>query len=387
MKDLGFPVFDADNHLYETREALTRHLDKKYKRAIQYVEVNGRTKLALCGSISDYIPNPTFDVVARPGAYTGLKREGGAGKTLRELGREAAMKCSDEFRDRDKRLALMDEQGLHATLVWGTLVSAVEERMKHDADLLHAALRAFNRWLHEEWSFNYRERQFPVPMLSLMDVDQACAELDWCLAHGARIVGLRPAPVPGYRGSRSPGMPEFDPFWARVAEAGISVGMHASDSGYDRHAAEWEGGSEFLPFEMSPLRQALSANPIHDTLAALICHGLFERHPNLRLLSVENGAGWVPNLLRRLEAVLPGKKPREIFRRHIWVAAGLGDDPRRIADEIGVDQMLFGSDFPHPEGLEEPLSYAGTLAGFDADDVRKIMSANLQGLLQPRPRA
>ena len=149
MKDLGFPVFDADNHLYETREALTRHLDKKYKRAIQYVEVNGRTKLALCGSISDYIPNPTFDVVARPGAYTGLKREGGAGKTLRELGREAAMKCSDEFRDRDKRLALMDEQGLHATLVWGTLVSAVEERMKHDADLLHAALRAFNRWLHE----------------------------------------------------------------------------------------------------------------------------------------------------------------------------------------------------------------------------------------------
>jgi len=65
VRDLGFKVFDADNDLYETRDALTRHLDKKYKRAIQYVEVNGRTKLALCGEISDYIPNPSFDVVAR----------------------------------------------------------------------------------------------------------------------------------------------------------------------------------------------------------------------------------------------------------------------------------------------------------------------------------
>ena len=384
MNDLGFPVFDADNHLYETRDALTRHLDKKFRRAIQYVEVNGRTKLALCGAISDYIPNPTFDVVARPGAYAGLVHARAEGKTLRELGREAAMKSIDAFRERDKRLELMDEQGLYATLIWGTLVSAVEERMRHDADLMHAALRAFNRWLHEEWSFAYRGRQFPVPMLSLMDVEQACAELDWCLARGARIVGIRPAPVPGYRGSRSPGMPEFDPFWARVAEAGICVGMHASDSGYDRWAAEWEGGAEFLPFEMSPLRQALSANPIHDTLAALVCHGLFERHPNLRLVSVENGSAWVPNLIRRLEAVLPDKSPREIFRRNIWVAVGLADDPLRIAEEIGVDQMLFGSDFPHPEGLAQPLSYAETLAGFAPADVRKIMGENLKGLLEPR---
>jgi predicted TIM-barrel fold metal-dependent hydrolase len=69
------------------------------------------------------------------------------------------------------------------------------------------------------------------------------------------------------------------------------------------------------------------------------------------------------------------------------VAVGLADDPRRIAEEIGADQMLFGSDFPHPEGLEKPLSYAETLAGFDARDVRKIMGENLRGLLEPRPGA
>lgn len=386
MADLGFPVYDADNHLYETRDALTQHLDKKYRRQVQYVEVNGRTKLAVCGKISDYIPNPTFDLVARPGAYARFAATGAKAKTMREMGRaEGPMKCIDEFRDPDKRLALMDEQGLHATLVWGTLVSAIEERMKHDADLMSGVLRAFNRWLYETWGFARRDRLFPVPMLSLMDVDEAVAELEWCLERDCRIVGIRPAPVPGYRASASPAMPEFDPFWARVNEAGITVGMHASDSGYDEYASSWEGTKEFLPFELTPLRRALSASPIHDTLAALICHGLFERHPNVRIASVENGSTWVGSLLRRLDAVLPDKDPRGTFRRHIWVAVGLGENPRRVADEIGIDQMMFGSDFPHPEGLEQPLSYYEALEGFNSDETRKVMGANLQGLLQPRP--
>ena len=65
---LDIPVFDADNHLYETRDSLTKHLPDRYKRAIDYVDVRGRTKIVVRGTISEYIPNPTFDVVARPGA-------------------------------------------------------------------------------------------------------------------------------------------------------------------------------------------------------------------------------------------------------------------------------------------------------------------------------
>jgi predicted TIM-barrel fold metal-dependent hydrolase len=386
VKGFGFPVYDADNHLYETRDALTRHLDKKHHRNVQYVEVGGRTKLAICGKISDYIPNPTFEVVVPPGSYSEFMSTKGEGKTMRELGRAAGpIPCPDEFRDRDKRLALMDEQGLHGTILWGTLVSAIEERMKHDAELMHAVLRSFNRWLLEEWGFVYRDRLFAVPMLSLMDIDLACEELEWCLEHGARIVGIRPAPVPGYRASRSPALPEFDPFWARVAEAGITVGMHASDSGYDRYGADWEGGMEFLPFEMTPLRRSLSASPIHDTVAAFICHGLFKRHSGLRIVSVENGSGWVPGLLRRLESVVTDQDPREMFRRHIWVALGHGETPERIAEEIGVDQMLFGSDFPHPEGLGQPLEYYEDVASLGSDNARKIMGSNLEGLLELRP--
>ncbi len=67
--DIPFPLFDADNHLYEPPEALTKYLPKEYKDIVQYVQVNGRTKIALRGQISNYIPNPTFEVVAKPGAW------------------------------------------------------------------------------------------------------------------------------------------------------------------------------------------------------------------------------------------------------------------------------------------------------------------------------
>src|SRR3546814_12074725 len=89
-------------------------------------------------------------------------------------------------------------------------------------------------------------------MVSLADVDLACKELDWALENGARMVSIRPAPVPGYRGSRSLSNPEFDPFWARVNESGIFVVLHVSDSGYAEIYRWWGSGSrEFLAFDLS----------------------------------------------------------------------------------------------------------------------------------------
>ena len=66
--ELGFPIFDADNHFYETRDALTKYLPSEQRGAIDYVEVGGRTKLAVRGVITDFIPNPTFERIGRPGA-------------------------------------------------------------------------------------------------------------------------------------------------------------------------------------------------------------------------------------------------------------------------------------------------------------------------------
>ena len=175
----AFPVFDADNHLYETEDAFTRHLPDRYKRAIQYVQVRGRTKIAIRGTISEFIPNPTFDVVARPGAQEEYFRVGNpAGKSFRELVGEP-MKCIPAFREPGPRLELMAEQGVDRTLMFPTLASLLEERMRDDPELIHAVIHSLNQWLYETWSFNYQDRIFTTPIITLPVVEKAIAELAW----------------------------------------------------------------------------------------------------------------------------------------------------------------------------------------------------------------
>jgi predicted TIM-barrel fold metal-dependent hydrolase len=287
----------------------------------------------------------------------------------------------------------MDQQGLTASLVFPTLASAIEERTSHDHELVHALIHGLNEWLHDVWGFHHAERIFTTPIVTLMDVDLAVRELEWCLARGARTVLVRPAPVPGYRGSRSFGFEEFDPFWARVAEAGIFVSMHASDSGYDKFARIWEGGHEFRPFEPDAFKLVIgfAARAIADSMAALVCHGVFERHPGVRVAVIENGSGWVKPLLERL-AHVHGQMPKafredpvEQFRRHVWISPFYEEPLGELADRIGVGHIVFGSDFPHPEGLAEPLDFVHELEGFPEAHKRLVMGENLRGLLAGKP--
>src|SRR6202034_4155742 len=127
-RDLGFPVFDADNHMYETRDALTKYLPAAHKNAIDFVDVHGRTKIVVRGQISDYIPNPTFDRVGRPGAQEEYFKLGNPdGKSYREIiGR--GIDCPPAFREARARLELMEEQGIDYAMMDPTLASLVEER-------------------------------------------------------------------------------------------------------------------------------------------------------------------------------------------------------------------------------------------------------------------
>src|SRR6476646_2078618 len=294
-------VFDADNHLYETEESLTKFLPEKYKNAVTYVEVNGRKKIVIRGQISDYIPNPTFEVVARPGAQEEYFRIGNPdGKDYRELIGEP-MRAPAAFREPGPRIELMDELGLDRSLMFPTLASLLEERMRDDPELIHAAIHSLNEWMYEEWTFNFEDRIFATPVITLPIVDKAIEELHWAVERGAKTVLIRPAPVPGFRGSRSFGFEEFDPFWQAVVDADILVSMHASDSGYSRYQGDWTGPQEMLPFRPDAFRMMTSGKrPIEDTMSALVCHGVFTRFPDLRVASVENGADWVVPYLDHL---------------------------------------------------------------------------------------
>src|SRR5207302_5459120 len=113
--------------------------------------------------------------------------------------------------------------------------------LKHDIGATMASLAAFNRWLEEDWGFAYQQRLVTAPMLSLADPAAALVELDSLIDRGARIIHIRPAPVPGEHGaSRSLGNKLHDPVWARLAEASIPVAFHLGDSGYNAFfAAAW----------------------------------------------------------------------------------------------------------------------------------------------------
>jgi predicted TIM-barrel fold metal-dependent hydrolase len=383
-------VFDADNHLYETKEAFTRHLPDRYRGAIDYVDVRGRTKIVVRGTISEYIPNPTFEVVARPGAQEEYFRNGNPeGKSYREIVGEP-MRGIPAFREPAPRLQLMDEQGVDRTLMFPTLASLLEERLKDDPELTHAVIHSLNEWMYEEWSFNYEDRIFATPIITLPIVDQAIAELEWAVERGARTVLIRPAPAPGFRGSRSFGMPEFDPFWRAVVDADVLVSMHASDSGYTAYQNDWLGPQEMLPFRPDAFRYVTMAHrPIEDSMAAFVCHGVFSRFPELRVASVENGGEWVVPLLERFSDTykkMPQafeEHPVDAFKRNVWVAPFHEDDISELLEVMGPDHLIFGSDYPHPEGLAEPASFFDHLPpGLPQETVDAIMGENLARIMR-----
>ena len=119
-----------------------------------------------------------------------------------------------------------------------------------------------------------------------------------------------------------------------------------------------------------------------DTLAALICHGALSRFPDLRVLVVENGSGWVKNLLRQLDKayrVMPkefDEHPVEVFKRNVYIHPFLEDDVASIVEIMGEDHVMFGSDFPHPEGIGDPLSFVDRLDGISDEAKAKIMGGN-----------
>jgi len=389
---MDYRLIDADGHYYEPDDCFTRHIEARYRDATVQVDRSkgdglGRVYIGGRRTFMSVMPG---DYASAPGAlqglFTGVVSDG---FTHREV---INAKDHPAFIDRSARLALMDEQGLEATIVLPTLGVAVEEDMGTDVELTYASLRAFNRWLEDDWGYGADGRIFASPMLSLLDLDRGMAELHRVLDAGARIVHLRPGPV----GNRSPAHPMFDPFWATAAEAGVGVAFHVSNSGYNRfYGSLWSEDAANPSHAQSPLQWALcnTERPIVDTLTALTLHNLFGRHPDIRIVSIENGSAWVRALLKTVDkaaalgrrgpmlgGALPAR-PSEALAEHLWVCPFPEDDVVDLIDVLGADHVLFGSDYPHPEGMRDPVDFVGLLEGCDPTTTRKVLRTNTAGLL------
>jgi len=391
MAALGFRAFDADNHYYEHEDAFIRHIDPRYKRrAMQWAEVNGRRNLLVAGKVNRFIPNPTFDPVAKPGCLDEYFRgRNQAGKSIRDIFGDLDP-INPAYRNRDARLALMDTQELEACFMFPTLGVGMEEALIDDPEALCAAFKAFNRWMAEDWGFAYQERLYAAPYITLVNLEAALEELEFALENDVRAICMRAAPIVTPDGSYSPADERFDPFWERVNDSGVTVAYHSGDAGYLKYSSMWGSGDEFQAFDFQPKRLCMSANPISDLLATIICDGLFDRHTNLRVATIETGSSWVPPLFDKLKKAygqMPfgfQQDPCEAFRKHVWVSPYYEDDIPRLRELIGADHILFGSDYPHGEGLADPVSFVDDLPGFSKDEVQLIMRDNGMGLVQRR---
>jgi predicted TIM-barrel fold metal-dependent hydrolase len=390
-----YRLIDADNHYYEPRDCFTRHIAPGMRdRAIRVEQGADGTEQVLVGDrVFTFLNDPFSNVVTKPGALRDMLRALSSGSFQES---DAVEPMRPEYVERDARLERMAEQGVERILLFPTLAVCVEHFLKDDADLLYASFHAFNCWLDEDWGFAHEgadgRRIHAVPLLSLCDLGMAVEELDFVLGKGAQVIGLRPGPAYG----RSPADPYFDPFWARIDEARVPVAFHIGESGYNEMTAPFWGE------EPNPSSHRQSAfqwtttygdRPIMDTFAALVLHNLFGRFPNVRCLSVENGSLWVPYLLKVMNKMngmgrngpwLGGRvteRPSDIFKRHVYVSPYHEEDVVGLTHTIGVERVLFGSDFPHPEGLAEPSSFAERLHGLPDPDVARIMRDNLRELL------
>ena len=288
----------------------------------------------------------------------------------------------------EARLKKMDEFGVEGCLMYGSdMVGAFS--YLDQLEPAKAVLHAYNQWMLEHWQFTYKERIYQAPIVILDDIDWACKEAEWAIKNGARLL-LMPM---GSVNNKAPAHPDFDRFWSILNEAHCRVVYHVSEALYmSDHMRVW---GEVM--QSSRLKQTAfmwmhgyGERPVVETLSSYILWNFFERFPNIKIVSAENGSEWAPNMLIKMDkcrgmaknGFWPGgqlkERPSAIFKRHISVVAYPEDNIKHVVETSGsADWILTGSDYPHSEGVPEPIDFIKEgCRGLSADHVRKIMYDN-----------
>jgi predicted TIM-barrel fold metal-dependent hydrolase len=372
-----------------------RHVPRKMqKRCVQWVEMDGKRRHLVAGRLNHAVGNPTFNPISKPGVLREYYRGNPEGKTFYELIRSKLEPMPPEYMDRDARVARVEEQGLAGAWLFPTAGVLYEQAMSNDIEALCVLIQGFNRWLEEDWGLAYKGKLFAAPYISLADVDWASRELEWALERDARVLVMRPSPIHTRDGWRPHTDERFDPFWSRVNEAGITVVAHVGSTNYTANGYGGNSAIDSLGGGIKPsVAGLIPERAIYDFLLTFAYDKMFERFPNLRIASVENGSGFLRDLFVKLEQSkhrMPWyykEDPAELFRRNVWINPFWEDKLTDVIEHMGADRVIYGSDWPHMEGMERPRDILAEeeLDGISLADQAKILYENGTALNELRP--
>lgn len=380
---MSLQTIDVDQHLFESRTTWSDHIDPARRSDALSISDDeaGWPWLTWRGSRLTPLEVP----IPERSSLIGDDR-------LRRLRGERAPASFDElvpesYRLAGPRLASLDAFGLDAAVVFPNYGLLWEQRLASDRDAQRANARAYNRFMADVCSEG-DGRLHGVAHVLLHDPAWAVEEIERVRADGVRLAMIAPAPVDGKPLSHA----DFDPVWAALSRVGVAPVFHVSEFESPIHPAwrtgEQEDGEQLFDSIFLYLAPAVA-------LANLILNGVLERFPDLRIGVVELTASWVPSFLLHIDGASDfytqrhgepfralADRPSDYFLRQVRVAALPYEMPNRLVPKVGEDTFMIGSDWPHAEGVADPMAAAQQAVAGLGDRAREnILGVNAAWLL------
>ena len=297
--------------------------------------------------------------------------------------------------DDERRISEQDADGIVAEVVFPNTVppffptGQVVAPAPSNDDFARrlAGLHAHNRWL-ADFVGAHPTRRAGLGQIFLNDVDQAVADVRWMKEHGLAGV-LLPGVSPDTPWIEPLFSPIYDPLWAVCEELDMPVTHHSGGSGIPNYPRYPFTNIIFI------METGFFAN---RALWHLIWGGIFDRFPRLKLILTEQGSAWVPPLLKRMDEMWARMKagrigelgmpedavikrsPGDTFRDQVWVGASFpSPEDAAVFPEIGLDKVMWGSDYPHNEGTYPKTreSLRAAFSSWSEADLRRIFAENI----------
>lgn len=368
----GVQVVDADTHISEWYDLWTSRAPAKFKDRVPQVQnVNGRWDWVMDGR-----------TLNREGASSAILKDGSktVGMGFRDL---QLADVHAGAHDLKARLAYMNEEGIAAQIAYPNLLGfGGQKSMLIDAELRNLSMTIFNDAM-AEMQADSGNRIYPMAMVPWWDVDLAVKEVERCAKMGMR--GINMNSDPHIHDLPHLGDPHWYPLWEACTSLDLPVNFHigASDESMSWFAQGlWPGHPDEVQLAYGSLMLFVGNMRV---LANILLTRMLERFPTLKIVSVESGAGWVPFFLEALEyqmreaAMAFKDSPKEIFQRQIYICSWF--ERENIVDtarQIGINNLMFETDFPHPTCLyPNPLDHMQTaLEAMTREEREKVFGSN-----------